>query len=48
MMSKIFRRLDGSYTMSEFEEGIQNKSIIPPKYSPIDKYQEYRRKAKKD
>jgi rRNA maturation protein Nop10 len=34
------------YTFSEFEDGIQNKSVIPPKYSPTDKYGAYRRKAK--
>lgn len=46
MMSKIFRRDDGSYTMNEHENGVQNTSIIPPKYSPQDKYQKYRRLEK--
>lgn len=46
MISRIFRRIDGSYTTSEFEGKAQNKSVIPAKYSPEDKYQEQRRKAK--
>ena len=46
MISKIFRRKDGSYTMSEFEDKVQNRSVIPAKYSPDDKYQSQRRKAK--
>jgi rRNA maturation protein Nop10 len=47
MISKIFRRKDGSYTLNEFELKVQNKSVIPSKYSPSDKYQNYRREAKK-
>lgn len=34
MNSKIFRRDDGSYTMKEFEDDVQNISVVPPKYSP--------------
>jgi len=48
MMSKIFRREDGSYTLVEIENGIQNCSVIPPKYSVDDKYASQRRKAKLD
>jgi rRNA maturation protein Nop10 len=46
MMSKIFRRKDGSYTLNEIEDSIQNVSVIPPKYSVDDKYASQRRKAK--
>ena len=42
MISKIFRRKDGSYTMKEFEDSTQNVSVIPPKYKEDDKYQKYR------
>lgn len=46
MMSKIFRRENGSYTLVEIENGVQNVSVIPPKYSVDDKYATQRRKAK--
>ncbi|MFT4325957.1 MAG: nucleolar RNA-binding Nop10p family protein [Candidatus Woesearchaeota archaeon] len=50
MSSKIFMRTDGSFTMQEFEfqgaRKVQNKSVVPPKYSPEDKFAEQRRKAK--
>ena len=46
MTSKIFRRKDGSFTMNEFEGSIQNLSVIPAKYSPIDKFQKQRLRAK--
>ena len=46
MKSQIFQRKDGSFTMEEFEGEVQNKSVIPAKYSPEDKYAAQRRKAK--
>lgn len=33
MLSKIFRRKDGSYTLQEYEGSVQNVSVIPLKYS---------------
>jgi len=36
MNSKIFISADNKYTMSEFSEGNQNISVIPPKYSRQD------------
>jgi rRNA maturation protein Nop10 len=46
MMSKIFRRENGSYTLVEIEDSVQNVSVIPQKYSVDDKYADQRRKAK--
>jgi rRNA maturation protein Nop10 len=52
MNSKIFRRKNGTFTMNEFEvvagKRTQNKSVIPPKYSPDDRLKDLRRKAKEE
>ncbi|MCD6415034.1 MAG: nucleolar RNA-binding Nop10p family protein [Candidatus Diapherotrites archaeon] len=36
----------GSYTLKEEHCGKRTRSGHPPKFSPVDKYGEYRRKAK--
>jgi hypothetical protein len=45
MKSKIFKRSNGTFTLNEFEDSIQNKSVIPPKYSPTKKAAELRRQT---
>ncbi|MFT4313168.1 MAG: nucleolar RNA-binding Nop10p family protein [Candidatus Woesearchaeota archaeon] len=48
MARKIYYTEQKEFTLTEKDEetGVINKSVIPPKYSPEDKYGEYRRKAK--
>lgn len=46
MQSRIFRRKDGTYTMNEYEDSIQNFSVIPAKYSPDDRLKELRVRAR--
>ncbi|MCK4327637.1 MAG: ribosome biogenesis protein [Candidatus Diapherotrites archaeon] len=43
-MKKLRKRPSGEYTFSE--EG--TVTAYPPKYSPADKYGDYRRKAKEE
>jgi rRNA maturation protein Nop10 len=46
-MKKIYyNAAENTYTFSEYTNGIMNKSVIPPKFSPTDKFGTYRRKAK--
>ena len=46
-MKKLRKCVDcGEYTLHESHCSKPTKSAYPPKYSPADKYGEYRRKAK--
>jgi rRNA maturation protein Nop10 len=49
MALKIKKTVDGEYTLqAKDKNGNTTLEIIPPKYSPIDKYGSYRRAAKKE
>jgi len=51
MAARIYyNQLTEEYTLEEHDKdtGELNENIIPPKYSPEDKYAHYRRAAKKE